>query len=240
MIHLILQGKGGVGKTFVSSMLTQFLKSKYETVVAFDTDSVNPTFSQYEALGVTRVDLMDGSTINERNLDEMLETILTPDEDDKFPDHVVVDNGASSFVPFSNYLVENEVIEMLKDAGQDVMVHTVLEGGQGMNDTLQGLNVLAKYFNNIYVWQNQYYGTISYEGKKFEETKVYQNNEEKIYGVAVIGDRSKDTFGKDIELMLKYKLSFDEVKGDKRFKLMSKQRLNIFKKDIYGQLDNFF
>jgi hypothetical protein len=234
MIHLILQGKGGVGKTFVSSMLTQFLMTKH-SVVAFDTDSVNPTFSQYESLNVRRIDLMDGSKINERNLDVLIEAFLTEEAD-----HLVVDNGASSFVPFSNYLVENEVIEMLKEAGKDIMVHTVLEGGQGMNDTLQGLNVLAKYFNNIFVWQNQYYGTISYEGKSFEETKVYKNNEEKIFGVAIIGDRSRDTFGKDIENMLKYKISFEEVKSDSRFPIMSKQRLNIFKKDIFGQLENHF
>jgi hypothetical protein len=235
MIHLILQGKGGVGKTFVSSMLTQYMMSKYEKVLAFDTDSVNPTFSQYKALNVNRIDLMDGSKINERNLDTLIEAFVGEEVD-----AIVVDNGASSFVPFSNYLIENEVIPMLKEAGRDVMVHTILEGGQGMNDTLQGLNVLAKYFNNIFVWQNQYYGTISYEGKKFEETKVYKNNEDKIYGVAVIGDRSKDTFGKDIELMLKNKLSFDEVKSDARFQIMAKQRLNIFKKDIFGQLANYF
>jgi hypothetical protein len=235
MIHLILQGKGGVGKTFVSSMLTQYLQSKYENVIAFDTDSVNPTFSQYKALNVRRIDLMDGSKINERNLDTLVEALLTEEAD-----AMVVDNGASSFVPFSNYLIENEVVEMLKEAGQDVMVHTVLEGGQGMNDTLQGLNVLAKHFNNIFVWQNQYFGTISYDGKSFEETKVYKNNSAKIFGVAVIGDRSKDTFGKDIELMLKHKLSFDEIKEDSRFQLMAKQRINIFKKDIFGQLANFF
>jgi len=235
MIHLILQGKGGVGKTFISSMLTQYLKSKYEKVIPFDTDSVNPTFSQYKALEVQRIDLMDGSKINERNLDTLIEAFLTEEAD-----AMVVDNGASSFVPFSNYLIENEVIELLKEAGKDVMVHTVLEGGQGMNDTLQGLNVLAKYFNNIFVWQNQYYGTISYEGKKFEETKVYKNNAKKIFGIAVIGDRSRDTFGKDIELMLKNKLTFDQIKTDSRFQIMSKQRLNIFKKDIYSQLANHF
>jgi hypothetical protein len=235
MIHLILQGKGGVGKTFVSSMLTQYLMSKSEKVIAFDTDSVNPTFSQYKALNVRRIDLMDGSKINERNLDTLIEAFLTEDVEE-----IVVDNGASSFVPFSNYLIENEVIPMLKEAGKDVMVHTILEGGQGMNDTLQGLNVLAKYFNNIFVWQNQYYGTISYEGKKFEETKVFKNNEDKIFGIAVIGDRSKDTFGKDIELMLKHKLSFEEIKTDSRFQIMAKQRVNIFKKDIFTQLANFF
>jgi len=235
MIHLILQGKGGVGKTFISSMLTQYLKSKHDTVIAFDTDSVNPTFSQYKALDVRRIDLMDGSKINERNLDTLVEAFLTEQSD-----AMVVDNGASSFVPFSNYLIENEVIELLKDNEKDVMVHTVLEGGQGMNDTLQGLNVLAKYFNNIFVWQNQYYGEISYEGKKFEETKVYKNNSKKIFGIAVIGDRSRDTFGKDIELMLKNKLTFDEVKTDARFQIMSKQRLNIFKKDIFNQLSNYF
>ncbi len=235
MIHLILQGKGGVGKTFVSSLLTQYMMSKYEKVSAFDTDSVNPTFSQYKALNVRRIDLMDGSKINERNLDVLIEAFLTEDAD-----QIIVDNGASSFVPFSNYLVENEVIGMLQDAGKSLVVHTILEGGQGMNDTLQGLNVLAKYFNNIFVWQNLYYGAISYEGKTFEETKVYNNNKEKILGMVILGDRSKDTFGKDVENMLKYKLSFEEIKSDTRFRAMSVQRLGIFKKDIFDQLSRFF
>ena len=235
MIHMVLQGKGGVGKTFVSSMLTQYLMSKYEKVLAFDTDSVNPTFSQYKALEVRHINLMEGNRINERNLDILIETFLTEEAN-----AIVVDNGASSFVPFSNYLIENEVIDMLKEAGKDVMIHTILEGGQGLNDTLQGLNVLAKHFSNIFVWQNQYFGDISYNGKSFEETKVYKNNKDNIFGVAIIGDRSRDTFGKDIELMLKYKLTFDEVKNDERFKIMAKQRLNIFKKDIFEQLANYF
>jgi hypothetical protein len=40
--------------------------------------------------------------------------------------------------------------------------------------------------------------------------------------------------------MLKNKLSFDEVQNDSNFKLMSKQRLSIVKKDVFEQLENHF
>ena len=43
----------------------------------------------------------------------------------------VVDNGASSFVPLSNYLIENNAIPMLQEAGREVFIHSVVTGGQG-------------------------------------------------------------------------------------------------------------
>jgi hypothetical protein len=236
MIHLILQGKGGVGKTYVSVLVAQYLKSKYENIVTIDTDSVNPTFTQYNSLNVDRLALMEENKINERGFDVLMERFLT-EEVDAF----VVDNGASSFVPFSNYLVENEVIDLLKVNEKDVMVHTVLGGGQGLDDTLQGFETLTKYFDNIFVWKNEYFGELKYNGKPFEETTTYKNNEDKIFGTATIGFRSPDTFGKDVELMLKNKLTFDDVMANSEiFNTMSKQRINIIKKDIFSQLSNYF
>ena len=47
-IHFILQGKGGVGKSFIASLLAQYLRDrKNGQVVCFDTDPVNPTLSRY-------------------------------------------------------------------------------------------------------------------------------------------------------------------------------------------------
>ena len=42
-IHFILQGKGGVGKSYVASLLTQYLQDKKKPVVGFDLDPTNPT-----------------------------------------------------------------------------------------------------------------------------------------------------------------------------------------------------
>ncbi|HIF9170117.1 TPA: ArsA-related P-loop ATPase, partial [Photobacterium damselae] len=48
-IHFFLQGKGGVGKTLISSFTAQYLKEISNDVECIDTDSVNHTFSQYKS-----------------------------------------------------------------------------------------------------------------------------------------------------------------------------------------------
>jgi CO dehydrogenase nickel-insertion accessory protein CooC1 len=49
-VHLVLQGKGGVGKRLVSAILGQYFQARKRTLHCFDTDPVNATFAQYEAL----------------------------------------------------------------------------------------------------------------------------------------------------------------------------------------------
>src|SRR5580704_6424507 len=49
-VHLVLQGKGGVGKSFVSAILAQYFRTKPVPVNCLDTDPVNATFAQYRVL----------------------------------------------------------------------------------------------------------------------------------------------------------------------------------------------
>jgi ectoine hydroxylase-related dioxygenase (phytanoyl-CoA dioxygenase family) len=53
----------------------------------------------YQHLNVTKLDILDGDEINSRHFDELIELIATADTD------IIVDNGASSFVPMSHYLI---------------------------------------------------------------------------------------------------------------------------------------
>ena len=39
--HFVLQGKGGVGKSFIASLITQYLTEKGRLEACFDTDPVN-------------------------------------------------------------------------------------------------------------------------------------------------------------------------------------------------------
>ena len=50
-IHMILQGKGGVGKSFIAALLAQYKASKGQPSLCIDTDPVNATFHGYQALG---------------------------------------------------------------------------------------------------------------------------------------------------------------------------------------------
>src|ERR1043165_3783885 len=100
-IHLTLQGKGGVGKSLVAALLAQYFREDGLDVRCIDTDPVNRTFAQYAALGADRLNLRDEhNRIDQRVFDTLMERFLS--EDAIF----VVDNGASTFLPLSHYLLE--------------------------------------------------------------------------------------------------------------------------------------
>ena len=95
-VHLIVQGKGGVGKSLSSTILAQYLKAKAanDTVHCFDTDPVNKTFSRFKELKPEMVKILtENNTINTRVFDGLMEKIINE------KGIGVVDNGAATFVP---------------------------------------------------------------------------------------------------------------------------------------------
>src|SRR5882762_9383079 len=67
-VHIALQGKGGVGKSLVSAILSQYLSSKGQDVLAIDADPVNQTLSEYQGLAVSCLNLFKRETPSESNL----------------------------------------------------------------------------------------------------------------------------------------------------------------------------
>ncbi len=72
MIHFVLQGKGWVGKSLVSSILCQFLAEKNFSVYGVDTDPVNSTLTSYKKIPVTTLNIMSGEDIDSRKFDELM------------------------------------------------------------------------------------------------------------------------------------------------------------------------
>ena len=60
-VHLILQGKGGVGKSFAAFLLAQYLPDKSVLVRCFDADPINNTLANFPALNAVKVDLIENS-----------------------------------------------------------------------------------------------------------------------------------------------------------------------------------
>ena len=126
-INLSLQGKAGVGKSLVANILAQHFLHHGVEIHWLDTDPVNQIFSQYSALGAEHLELM---RVDSRGFDVLMERLLT--EDGIF----IVDNGAS-------YIVEYNVLDLLRAAGRKLCVYTVVTGGQALGDTLKGFKSLA-------------------------------------------------------------------------------------------------
>jgi hypothetical protein len=151
----------------------------------------------------------------------------------------IVDNGAASFIALSNYLVENEAIDMLAAADKAVMIHTVITGGQALVDTLSGFSRLAEQLPaaaQMIVWLNEFFGDITVDGKSFEAMKVYQQHRDRVHGLIRIPKQNSATFSKDIELMLDRKLTFAEIDQNPDFGVMAKQRLRMIQRALFQQL----
>lgn len=232
-IHLVLQGKGGVGKSLVAALLAQYLSTdKTAPLLCADTDPVNDTFARYGAFGTKRIQILNADkNIDARAFDGLIETVLAHEG------NCVIDNGASTFIPLSAYLRENSVVELLQESGKKVYIHTVLTGGQAMDDTLMGLNaLLASQAAPVVVWENEFFGEVARDARRFTDSKLYERNKARIAGIVTLHKRNQDTFGKDMELLVSNKLTFDEAMASSVFSLMPRQRLKIIQKSVFEQL----
>lgn len=233
-IHLILQGKGGVGKSLIASIIAQYCIEHDNTPLCIDTDPVNQSFGAYQALNVHQLDILVNNDVDQSKFDQLIELIYAHPEQD-----IVVDNGASCFVPLSNYLLDNETIEMLTAQGHEVIIHTVVTGGQSLTDTMHGLNNLTKNYPShcqFIVWKNPYWGAIEHNGKPFEALKAYSENKESINAIINLPQMQKDTFQRDFINMLAAKQTFAEAIIDKELSIMNRQRLTMLRRKIFAEI----
>lgn len=240
-VHLIMQGKGGVGKTLISALISQYFLSQNKKILCIDTDPVNTTFAGYKTLDVKVIGLMEDNTIKPRNFDNLIEAIAHSEADD-----IVVDNGASSFVPLAHYLLNNNIPELFRDMNIELCIHTVIVGSQGLLDCINGFDALVRNFirNNdtenqesskpkLYVWLNHYFGPIEAEGKQFFDMKCFQNNSEYITQVLQIPTMEAETYGLDFTEILQNKVTFKEAYQNENLTIMNRQRLKNLEKKLF-------
>lgn len=234
-IHITMQGKGGVGKSIVSATTAQYKHHKEQPPLCIDTDPINATFHGFKALNVERLDIMEGDEINPRHFDALIEKVAASEQD------IIIDNGASSFVPLSHYIISNQVPALLQGMGHELIVHSVITGGQALFDTITGfihlVNQLPEDIRFV-VWLNPYWGSIEHEGKTFEQMKVYKDNKDRVAALINIPDLKEETFGRDLTDMLQQKMTFNEAINCPDRNIMTRQRLKLIRDQLFGQIDN--
>jgi len=233
-IHFVLQGKGGVGKSLVASFLFQYLHRLGLPVLGVDTDPVNSTFSGYKELHIEPLNIMVGDDVDQRRFDTLMEIIFQQPQNS----HVVIDNGAATFVPLCSYLKENNAFDLLCDEGHAVLLHTIITGGQAVVDTSTGLKTLAKSFPAapLVVWLNRYFGDVAADGLAFEEFKVYREYCSQFQAIIEIPHRKQATFGKDLEELLARRSTFAAAINSS-LPIMTRQRLKTYWGDVQAAID---
>ena len=234
-VHFILQGKGGIGKTLVSTMLAQWMAKQDERPLrCYDTDQENPTFSRYKAMQVKHVPVMtDTRTIDPKRFDALMIDLLEQDG------NCVIDNGANSFSPLIGYLIENDAFAMLAESGRKVYIHTIVGGGDTLYDTATGFATTAKMTDvPLVLWENEHFGLLqTAAGKLFTESQTYCEHAARVCGRVVLAQRNADTFGADVKKMNTARMTANEVRESDKFNVMEKQRIKVVFRDLFEQLD---
>jgi PHD/YefM family antitoxin component YafN of YafNO toxin-antitoxin module len=122
---------------------------------------------------------------------------------------LVMDNGQASFVPLTRYLVECDALSLLRQAGRRSFVHCVVTGGQLGPSTLSGLEQILSALSEsaeIVVWRNVHL------------------------------DRWSKPFEDDVQEMLQSFLTFEEALQSPDLGLMSRQRLAMVQRRVFGEL----
>jgi hypothetical protein len=231
-VHLVLQGKGGIGKTLVASLVAQYLDDRHtQKIRCFDTDQENATLSRYEALNVTPVDVMNADrTINRKKFDGMLLEVLNS------KDNIVIDSGANTFSPLMSYLLESDFLALLEEAGKRVYLHTIIGGGDNLADTSAGFVSLASQTScPIVIWlnENASWGTT----EDFIDSQSFTENAEHVRGIVLLQGRNSDTYGDDIRKMNKARVTIKQIRTCGKFNVLEISRLTNVVNDVFSKLD---
>lgn len=230
-IHAILQGKGGVGKSYIAFILAQYKIHKHQKTHCIDTDSINATFASYNALNVQRFSMLNDN----KNLNNLIGKISSS------YDEIIIDNGASSCVQMARLLISNQMQTAIINEGHKLVVHTIITGGQTLLDTLSGFSQLVKQLPDkamMVVWLNPYWGAVEDKGKTFEQMKAYTENKNRITAIVSIPALNQATFGHDLTNMLKERLTFNEAVASPAHLTITRQRLKMIRDALFGQLNN--
>jgi hypothetical protein len=234
-IHFLQQGKGGVGKSVVASLLVQALEHLGKEVTGFDTDPVNASLASYEDFHTVRIDIVRDSVVDTSAFDEMLEEIYALPQGA----HAVVDNGASSFLALNNYFREINLINELALLGDQVFFHTVIMGGESLNHTVSGLKVLANAFPEtpIVIWLNPHDGPIRSGDLRFEDFKIYQEYSGRFHAVLQLPAAGKDTLGKDLRELFSGHRTFANALASPDLRIATRLRLKRYWEEIIGLVE---
>lgn len=232
-LHMTLAPKGGIGKSLIASLLTQWVQASGQPVIAFDNDPATATLQAYKALPVRKLDLVRDGVVNKHAYDEMF--MATTNEDATF----VVDNGASNFLELTNYIETSGLVDVLASVGVKPVIHVPVVGGDDIELTIAGVDRIASILSpaaDLVVWLNLFKGPIVGNGVAWEQMQVYKRHRGRIHAEVTLAKRDDMTV-EAMTKMLTDRLTFEEVNASTAFNLFDKSRLNRFRGDVFDQLN---
>lgn len=227
-IHLVAQGKGGVGKSVIACLLAQYLLDTGKDVTCFDTDWVNPSFSEYKRFHFEklRVTEKDNSKYDDLYFEDIFTKAIAA------PNDVVIDSGASTFIPLIDYLNTFDVSASLKAIGIDFIVHSVATGNEDEDNAISGIYKIANTpIKKFVIWQNQYFGMVNQKSFKSWSEKQFS----KIIARPVLSTGEGIVLN-SFQKLLKDRKTFAEHIDNPEVFIFDRDRMRLLREQIYAEI----
>jgi CobQ/CobB/MinD/ParA nucleotide binding domain len=216
---LILNGKGGVGKSFFAVNLVQYLKDRHIAHAALDSDDENSTLKRFHP----EVEFINVNDV--REIDNMVRVLSETEV-------VVVDCRAASTRIFLDYFKEMRLPEVLENMAARMTIACPV------NHELDGIYQVQKLAAAVgggadfLIIRNEVHG----EGfELFDKSKVRQKLMNELSAREVVVHKMHKWL---VEGLQKHKLTVTAAIADKEFSIMDRHRLMGWQRELYEQLDS--
>jgi hypothetical protein len=216
---LILNGKGGVGKSFFAVHFVQYLKDRQIDHAAFDSDDENSTLKRFHP----EAGFIDPNRPAE--IDRMIEALRDQAV-------VVVDCRAASTRIFLKYFEDTELAAVLESLGAGLTI------ASPVNHELDSIHQIQRLVSGIpgkadfLVIRNEAHG----EGfDLFDKSKVRQKLMNDLGAKEILVTQMQKWLVEDLQ---RSKLTPTTARDHPEFSLMDRQRLIVWQRRFYEQLDS--
>jgi hypothetical protein len=218
-LDLVLNGKGGVGKSFFAVNFIQFLKDKGMTHVAFDTDNENSTLKRFHP-EARFLDLND-----HRGLDPIFGAL-------EKADLVVVDCRAASTDLFLDYFEEFDLPAVLSALAASLTLIMPVNHELDSVDQVQRLaDKLGKTSNYVVVRNAAHSDSFAL----FDSAEVQARLKTELGGREILMSRLQDWL---VEALHGQNLTITAASKHPAFNLLDRQRLLIWQRRLYRELES--
>lgn len=243
-VELIMNAKGGVGKTHVAFHIAEFLNGRGVPVIGIDCDSNNSTFSAFKKLNVEALPLIDREgSFDQRQFDRLVDMISDPKAS---PDTVmIVDVGGGALKELGQYFAESGMLRYLVGLDEDqperpaeVRLHTVVAGGSNFPDSFASFCLLARDFDYVpmVLWKNPHSGPVAQGKHALEELPQYKVVAKRLEAIIELPAGRSKTFGTDMTTMMANRHTYDEALKSGDFGLAAQQRLKQMQRAMHALL----
>jgi hypothetical protein len=218
-LDLILNGKGGVGKSFFAVNFVQFLKDRGIAHVAIDSDNENSTLKRFHP-DTRFLDLN-----NRRELDGIFAAL-------EKANLVVMDCRAASTDLFIDYFTEIDLPAVLSAMGATL---TLVMPVNHESDSVDQIQRLADQFGktcNYVVVRN---ASHSDSFALFESSEVRAQLKDKLGGREITMTRLQDWL---VESLNAENLTITAAAKHPAFSLIDRQRLQTWQRKLYAEIES--